>query len=110
MYKVDGTTITMVRGDTFVAAINLSRNGEPYIPVSGDQIRFAAKRSIGDAKPCIAKNIPYDTMELKLVPADTAKLPFGSYVYDLEIEFADGAVDTFVYGGTLNILAEVCSG
>ena len=110
MYKVEGTTITMVRGDSFVASISLSRNGEPYIPVNGDTIRFAAKKKIGDAKPCIEKTVPTDTLELKLIPSDTAKLPFGDYIYDLEITFADGGVDTFVYGGTLILLAEVCSG
>lgn len=109
MYKIEGTTISMVRGDTFVAAITLNRNGEPYIPTENDTIRFAAKRQYGDLQPCIQKEVPTDTMELKLNPSDTAKLPFGTYIYDLEIEFEDGGVDTFVASGKLNILNEVCS-
>lgn len=110
MYKVEGTKITMVRGDSFVAAINLTRGEETYTPVEGDTIRFAVKKNIGDAYPCILKLVPIDTLELKLVPADTAKLAFGNYIYDLELEFSDGAVDTFVHNGTLVLLPEVYSG
>lgn len=109
MYNIEGTKITMVRGDTFVASISLNRKGEPYIPTENDTIRFAAKKNIGDVEPAIYKEVPIDTMELKLTPADTSRLPFGTYLYDLEIEFEDGGVDTFVHEGQLIILSEVCS-
>lgn len=107
MYKVCGTTITMVRGDTFVAVINLSRGGESYIPSNNDIIRFAARRS-GEVRPRITKIVPIDTLELCLSPEDTKDLPGGLYKYDLEIEFENGDIDTFISNGVLNIISDIC--
>lgn len=71
---------------------------EPYTPVNGDKVRFALKQSYSSSKVLIRKNIPIDTLVLHLVPSDTKKLAFGNYVYDIEITFANGDVDTFIRG------------
>ena len=45
-YSVQGTTITLTRGDTFMALISITQSdGSQYFPVEGDSIRFAMKRS-----------------------------------------------------------------
>ena len=36
MINIEGTTITMTRGDTLRVLIELKRDNEIYIPVSGD--------------------------------------------------------------------------
>lgn len=106
--KVKKTNITMTRGDTARIKIDIiSNNGEPYIPVEGEHIRFAAKKTYADEQPCILKDIPFDTCELHLAPEDTKGLEQPcTLVYDIEIKMLDGTIDTFIKG-TLNIEEEV---
>ena len=98
-YNISGTNITLTRGDTFQALIELTGPSDnPYIPSAGDVIRFAAKKSYNDEEPSILKDIPIDTMTLTLNPADTKNLEFTTYVYDIQITKATGEVDTFIKG------------
>lgn len=92
MYKVEGTTIYLTRGDTLRIIVGLNNKDKtPYIPAENDSIRFALKSSrmnaqkteFLDKEPLLIKNVPMDTMELKLDPEDTKKLSFGTYKYDL---------------------------
>lgn len=114
-YQIEGTTISMTRGDTLKVAVSLTKDGQPYTPVEGDKIRFAAKDpkmycdkgEYVDSEPRILKDIPIETMMLVLDPADTKTLDFGNYVYDMEITFADGTVDTFITQAVLRIKPEV---
>lgn len=106
--SIDGTTITLTRGDTFRAHITITdTNNNEYIPVAGDSIRFAAKKSYKDLKPVIKKNIPIDTLTLHLAPEDTKKLSFGEYKYDIELTYANGDVDTFISNATLILSEEI---
>lgn len=106
-YSVSGSSISLTRGDTFKAQIELTdSNGNPYVPVDGDVIRFAAKMNYSDAEPCLVKNIPIDTMKLIFDPEDTKNLKFATYVYDIQITQASGEVDTFLMG-KLKITEEV---
>ena len=115
MYRVFGTTIQMTRGDTVIVQIGIKRNGEPYIPVQGDVIRFAMKHPAMtpkktryvDTDPILIKLIPNDILQLRLDPQDTAELDFGDYVYDIQITFEDGSVDTFIAEAKLQLLPEV---
>lgn len=114
-YAIDGTTITLTRGDTFRAEIAIQIDGEPYTPAFGDTVRFALKhRTLNNQKteftdpdPLILKDIPIDSMVLELEPEDTKPLGFGKYVYDLQITFADGTVSTFVTKAPFNLTEEV---
>lgn len=107
-YKVTGTTITLTRGDTFVATITISDSkGEIYEPVAGDAIRFALKKSYSDAQPLILKDIPVDTMRLVLDAEDTKDLEFGEYVYDIQLTKVTGEVDTFITKARLQLTEEV---
>ena len=100
--------ITLTRGDTLRVPVGLSiGNGfdiQPYEPSNEDSIRFAMKKSWNSPRTLIRKHIPSQTLLLQLDPSDTKKLPFGRYVYDIEITFANGDVDTFIKGEL--ILAE----
>lgn len=110
-YRVDGTTIYLTRGDTFEARVEAilpdSEGAEPYVPVEGDTVRFAMKANYEDEEPLVVKNIPIDTMLLILTPEDTKGLPFGKYVYDIQITYADGRVDTFITKARLRLTEEV---
>lgn len=106
--KTVGTNIFMTRGDTLRIKINITNgNGEPYIPVDGDTMRFAAKKEYTDESPCITKDIPCDTCVLHLEPSDTKGLEQPcTYLYEIEMTLNDGTVDTFIKG-KLNITEEV---
>ena len=107
-YNVQGTTITLTRGDTFMALISITQSdGNPYIPHEGDLIQFAMKRGYEDEEPLLVKDIPIDTMKLILDSADTKMLPFGKYVYDIQLTKATGEVDTFITKGTMKLTEEV---
>lgn len=104
MNYLKDNAIYLTRGDTFQTQVTIKQNGEDYIPEQGDVIRFAAKRDelnhnntqYLDKEPLIVKEIPIDTMILRLDPEDTAGLDFDTYAYDIEITMASGRVDTFI--------------
>ena len=103
-FSVNGTSITLTRGDTFETPIEIKKNGEDYTPAANDKVLFSLKRDLMtadkseyiDEKPLISKVIPNDTMMLILDPEDTENLPFGKYVYDIKIIFESGKVNTFI--------------
>ncbi len=108
MYKINGTAITLTRGDSFYATVTMEQaDGEPYIPQAGDTIRFALKKRYTDSEPLIIKPVPTDTLMLHLEPEDTKALPFGRYVYDVELTKANGDVDTFIWEADFEIAKEV---
>ena len=110
MHAINGNNISLTRGDTLYITISIFKNGEPYVPVEGDVIRFAmkAKYKDPDEKILILKDIPTDTLLLKIEPEDTKELPFAkTYVYDIQLTNDEGDVDTFIVG-TFTITEEVC--
>lgn len=110
MVSIDENTLTisMTRGDTFNATVAIyTSNGTPYTPEEGDVVRFAAKTDYSDSEPVILKVIPNDTLQLHLDPADTKELEFGKYVYDIELTYANGDVDTFIAKKSLVLTEEV---
>lgn len=115
MHKINGNNITLTRGDTLIVKIDLMRNGQAYTPQAGDVIRFALKHNrlkqdgsdYADTNPLVNITIPNDTMILEITPNATKQLAFGSYVYDIEITFADGKIDTFIAEANFTIAPEV---
>lgn len=115
MHKIIGNSITLTRGDSLVLQLELTRNGETYTPAEDDLIRFALKRNklkqdgsdFVDDEPLALINIPNDTLTLEITPGATKTLAFGNYVYDIEITFADGKVDTFIDNENFILTPEV---
>lgn len=107
-FSIDKKSISLTRGDTCTIKVDiLDQDGMLYEPVEGDKVRFAAKQNYEKGAPKIIKEIPTDTMILKLDPDDTKGLDYGKYVYDIELTKANGDVDTFITKGTLVITEEV---
>lgn len=92
------TDIYLTRGDTFMATVTIiGADGQPYVPASGDVVRFAAKLHYTDQTPVIQKEI--QNLELIIESGDTADLEMGvAYVYDIQLTTAGGDVYTFVKG------------
>lgn len=108
MYSVKGYTITLTRGDTLSLGVTiLEKDDTPYVPQPGDVIRFAMKKDYSDESPLLTKIIPNDTLILTLNPGDTKLLPFGKYVYDIQLTNGSGEVDTFIAKANLILTEEV---
>lgn len=108
MQKIDCKNIYLTKGDTFKAIVSMTdTSGNPYTPESGDVIRFAMKSSYFDKRVLVEKTIPHDTMLLQLEPEDTKSLPIKKYVYDIQITYENGDVDTFIDRGILTLTEEV---
>lgn len=105
--SISGTNISLTRGDTLRVTVNIEQGGVPYVPNPGDRIRFAMKRRIDDEEPIILKDIPTDTLLLRLESEDTKNLPFGTYKYDIELTTVDGDVDTFIGPSNFTLTDEV---
>lgn len=104
----------MTRGDTLLVQVGMTRDGTAYTPQLGDHVRFAVKTELNrkgtdfvEEEPLVTKQIPIDTMILRLDPEDTKALPFRSYKYDIEITFSDGTVDTFICNSDFILAPEV---
>lgn len=109
MQKISGTKILLTRGDTFKATVTMYKtDGTEYTPQEGDSIRFAMKKSFSDSTVLLEKEIPNDSQMLWLEPEDTKELAFGSYVYDIQITYANGDIDTFIDRAAIELTEEVC--
>ena len=107
-YSVNGTKITLTRGDSFAADIGIYQpNGDPYIPTEGDSVRFAMKKNVKDTEVLIFKDIPIDTLRLVIDSEDTKGLEFGTYVYDIQLTKSTGEVDTFITKSNFILTEEV---
>ena len=122
--EITDNAIKMTRGDTLRCRVTpyiLLRDEqgevigkEDYTPNTGDVIRFAVKhtamkngKQYKDDTPIILKTVPIDTLLLELEPNDTKTLDFDTYVYDMEITYADGSVYTFIDTQDFTITPEV---
>lgn len=109
MHSINGSNISLTRGDSLYLTVNIFKDGVAYTPVEGDVIRFAmkAKYKDPDEEVIILKTIPNDTLILAFEPEDTKDLPMGkTYVYDIQLTDVYGNVDTFIIG-TFTVTEEV---
>lgn len=125
MLKVVGRKIYLTRGDTAYINVNVRlNNGDPYIFSEGDEVWFAMKRKTTDKEYLIApkKLTPYIVegtendehpqygVYLSILPDETINLPFGTYVYDIElVNEAKDYVSTIIEPNAFVILEEVGS-
>ena len=120
MLKIDGNNnITLTRGDTLTLTVTLLHEVapvppateptiEPYIPVEGDEIRFAVSKGYKTEPGYelkFSKTIPNDTLTFTCTGTETS-LEYRDYNYDVEITHADGTIDTFI-SAKLTITGEV---
>lgn len=104
----DRNTITLTRGDSFIARVDIvDCMGNEFIPSEGSTLRFALKEDYNDQRPILVIDIPVDTMILELKPEQTKYLSFGNYVYDIQLTTVEGLVDTVIPKGRLKLSEEV---
>lgn len=102
--------IELVRGDSLILTLNMSRQDETYLPEQGDQMIFTLRKNykgLTNDTILLQKTVDlYDSIILEIEPEDTESLEYGSYKYDMEFDSYDGKVDT-VMQGTFKLAKEV---
>lgn len=105
MFKINNKNeIAIVRGDTGKFKVDITdAKGEPYDLEPGDQLTLTVRKTPSSDDILIQKHGD----EIEFTPENTARLPYGRYVYDLELRLADGQVDTIIQPTLFEILPEV---
>lgn len=98
MFVVEKFTkkITLTRGDNAELAISLfDEFGNAYELQPGDSLTFSMKKEVTDESLALEKEITSGNV-FNFVPSDTANLPFGKYLYDIQLNTAGGEVYTVI--------------
>lgn len=99
-----GPTITITRGDTASFSISITdASGAAYEPQEGDTVTFTVKKSTKTDDILIQKT----GTAVQLEHEDTADLKYGTYVYDVQLTYASGAIDTFIGPADFVVTEEV---
>ncbi len=107
MLKINGSDIYITRGDTAEIDVEISRSdGTAYTLASTDKLTLTVKKSISAEKEVISKTLT-GSSRIKIAPTDTSGLAFGEYVYDIQLNTADGGIYTIVEPSKLIIATEV---
>lgn len=104
MFRISNNEITLTRGDSAEFDIELSScDGEAYEAQEGDIIEFTVKENVYSSEALIHKK----GNKIIIAPEDTAKMSYKEYVYDVQVTFADGTVDTVIPPSKFKITSEV---
>lgn len=108
-YSVNKNNIILTRGDTFKAQVVIKdKSNNEYVPGDGDIIEFGVKKNFNQEEFLIKKTVPNDTLILRIEAEDTKGLPYGTYVWDMQLTKANGDVTTFITKASLTLTEEVC--
>ena len=109
--KIQGTNISMIRGDS--EAIKVSCKDENGVDVhfaDGDIVYFTVKRNTRTEEKILQKIVTEFTDGVALIsisPTDTRELNTGAYYYDIQLNRANGQVKTIVPPSKITINAEI---
>ena len=109
--KIQGTNISMTRGDSEVIKVSVKDTSGNVVPlVTGDTIYFTVRENILNKTKIIEKIITeFDNGEalITINPQDTDHLRFADYVYDIQLTKESGIVKTIITPSQLTITGEV---
>lgn len=104
MFKSYNNTIVLTRGDSAGFDINITdASGDPVSLDASTIVTFTVKASINDENALITKH----GTEINILPEDTSSLAYGDYVYDVQLNYEDGTVETIITPSTFRITGEV---
>ena len=108
---VSGTSLTMTRGDTEILTLSLQNDdGSEVTLVDGDIVYFTVKINVNTAVKSFQKIIREFTdgkAVIRIEHDDTKNLPYGRYVYDIQLTRLNGSVTTVVKPSTFTLNSEV---
>lgn len=111
MLNIDGNnTITLTRGDTAYLEVNLQSfsntdQGETFEISENDKLRLTVRKAVG--QDILIQKVLTGSTAFHIFPEDTKSLPYGAYVYDVELTLENGDVFTVINVSKLKITQEV---
>lgn len=95
---INGTDISMLRGDTECLVVNCqTEDGQSRPFAEGDKVTFTVGTSFGRA--LLTKTVtefPDGTAVIVIAHGDTNELTPGEYAYDVQLTARDGTVKTII--------------
>lgn len=106
MFQAQNNNIVIIRGDSGAFTISIAdTDGNAVTLTDGDVLTFTLRRAPRSPTIVLQKTITDGTLTIN--PSDTQNMPFGSYVYDVELKRADGYTDTIIPPHEFLLLEEV---
>ena len=92
----DTGTITIIKKDT--ASFDVSLDNHDF--TDGDVVTFTVAPVVESEEPLLQKKVTEfnedGTCTINLLSSDTRDIEIGEYLYDVQVDLADGRVDTFL--------------
>lgn len=108
---VVGTTMKMLRGDSEYITVSVKDDVGQQIPfVTGDIVYMTVKKNVHMTEKAFQKKITSfinGDVYIEILPGDTNNLSVGDYVYDIQVNRADGRVTTIVPPSTFILMGDV---
>lgn len=91
-YNKDTNAITMVAKDTGDFVVNINN----YLLAEGDTVYFTVNTAVEKENPLISKEVKefVDNKAIVRLTTQDTNLAVGTYLYDIQVNTADGRVDT----------------
>lgn len=91
-YNKDTNMITMVSKDTGDFVVNINN----YLLAEGDTVYFTVNTAVEKENPLISKEVKefVDNKAIVRLTTQDTSLAVGTYLYDIQVNTADGRVDT----------------
>lgn len=109
--EIQGTNISMIRGDSEVIKVSCrNESGVDFPFTEGDIVYFTVKGSVYTEEKILQKIVTEFTEGVALItifPKDTRELKPGIYYYDIQLNRANGQVKTIIPPSKFTINAEV---
>ena len=93
-YDKDTRTMSVIRKDTGAFVLNIDN----YLLDEGDKVYFTVNNELENPEPAIQKEIIvfYDNKAVIQLSSEDTDISVGNYYYDIEVNTADGRVDTVI--------------
>ena len=106
MFNIDNSNVKITRGDTGIIAIVLqNKDGSAYEMQPNDVLLMTVKRNALTKEVLIQKQ--FADGQVKIEPADTDELSYGTYYYDVQLTTAAGDVFTVITPHKFEVMPEV---
>ena len=109
--KIQGTNISMIRGDSQSIIVSVKDKDDNKVPlITGDMIYLTVKDSVNTEEKVLQKVVTQfedGNATIEITPDDTNDIPFKTYVYDIQLNRVDGTVNTIIPPSNFTIGGEV---
>lgn len=106
MVKVVNNSIYLTRGDSAYLSLGIGKaDGTDYELEPNDVVFFTIKKNTADKNVVIQKTAIAGKIIIN--PEETANLPYGNYVYDVELRKPNGFVSTVIPPSLFRLTEEV---